>query len=428
MNEIHRHDSDIANHSSSLRTKEENFDNVGFESSKPAVGNHEQCSHHSNNVKTKVELSSIHRETVASTMRVTPASSKSSSSGSGGSSNPMSIHPRTKSIYMKKEIPKEDRIWTTIPGCQKCQRDSFETRICKCVTNMLRHHDQDERETDGSMHWNVIPPALKGRFKNQLEKEFTNEDWLQCLYLGSIKTRFEICKHENAVGMIISPRLMNFVMIPNKWKRFIYHLGRARDQYSIAEAGLVAGGKERKEGRQTIFFTPLDPFNSDADEAESITDIKKPRKVQYQIHWRPEQDAVYWIHLSTAQDAGLEFWQTGSNAIITYQSVPKECVVKVVCESGKRELFARQRTPRERPKVTLRPSWVHTRSNTVSMPRETESNLQAWNSDPNASGSGIWPRRESNSLLISESTASPTTKLTRTSSTCKEPQNKFKNL
>ena len=91
---------------------------------------------------------------------------------------------------------------------------------------------------------------------------------------------------------------------------------------------------------------------------------------KYQIHWRPEQDALYWIHLSTAQDAGLEFWQTGSNDIITYQSVPKECVVNAVSESGKRELFARQLTPRERPNVTLRPSWVHTRSNTVSMPRE----------------------------------------------------------
>ena len=140
-------------------------------------------------------------------------------------------------------------------------------------------------------------------------------------------------------------------------------MGRARDQHSIAEIGLVAGGKELKEGRQTIFFTPLDPFNSDADEAEAITDASKPREVQYQIHWRPEQDASYWIHLSTAQYAGLEFWQTSSDAIVTYQSLPKECVVKVVSESGKRELFARQLTPLEQPKVTLRPSWVHTRSN-----------------------------------------------------------------
>ena len=139
-------------------------------------------------------------------------------------------------------------------------------------------------------------------------------------------------------GMIISPRLMNYAMIACRWKQFIiYHVGRARDQYSVAETGLVAGGKERKEGRQTIFFTPLDPFSSDADEAEVMTEIKKPWNVHYHIHWRPEQDPVYWIHVSTAQDAGLEFWQTGSNDIITYQSVPKECVVKVVSESGERE-------------------------------------------------------------------------------------------
>ena len=129
---------------------------------------------------------------------------------------------------------------------------------------------------------------------------------------------------------------MNYVMIPYRWKQFIYHVGRARDQYSIAEIGLVAGGKGREEGRQTIFFTPLDPFNSDADEAESNTDFKKPRKVHYQSHWKPDLDAVHWIHLSTAQEAGLEFWQTGFHAIVTYKSVPKECVVKVVSERGNR--------------------------------------------------------------------------------------------
>ena len=60
-------------------------------------------------------------------------------------------------------------------------------------------------------------------------------------------------------------------------------MDRARDQTSVAEAGLVAQEKERKEGRHTISFTPLDPFNSDADETEAVTDIKKPRKVNYQI-------------------------------------------------------------------------------------------------------------------------------------------------
>ena len=53
------------------------------------------------------------------------------------------------------------------------------------------------------------------------------------------------------------------------------------------------------------------------------------------------------------------------------------------------------------------------------MPRETESNLQVWNSDPNASGSRTWLKEE-------KSTASRTKKLTRTNRTCKESKKKPK--
>ena len=75
--------------------------------------------------KTKVEPSSVHRETVASTIRVAPVSSKSSS----GSGNPTSIHTRAKSIYIKKEIPKEDRIWTFIPGIPEMQKGFIHLRL-----------------------------------------------------------------------------------------------------------------------------------------------------------------------------------------------------------------------------------------------------------------------------------------------------------
>ena len=198
---------------------------------------------------------------------------------------------------------------------------------------MVRRYDQYEREEDGAMHVNIILPVLKERFQIQRSKEFTNEDSLNCFNLGSFQTRFEICKDEDgglkfshaiqghSGGIFVSPRL-NYEMVPYTWKEFIYHVCRARDQYSIAVAGLVAGGKERK-GRQTICFTPLDLFNSDANGAGLITDFNKARKLQYQIHWKPEQDAVYSVHLRSAQNAGLEFWQTGSNAIGTYQAVPK---------------------------------------------------------------------------------------------------------
>ena len=65
VTEILRHNSDIVNYSSSLRAKD-----VCLESSKPVVVNHGQGSQDSNNVKTEVEPSSMHRETVASSMLV----------------------------------------------------------------------------------------------------------------------------------------------------------------------------------------------------------------------------------------------------------------------------------------------------------------------------------------------------------------------
>ena len=145
----------------------------------------------------------------------------------------------------------------------------------------------------------------------------------------------------------------------------------------------MAGGKECKEGRQTIVFTPLDPFNSDANEADSITDLKKPRKLKYQIHWRTEQDAVYCFHLSRAQDAGLELGQTSSNAIITYQSVPNEWVVKVVIESGERERIVRKTalTPRERPKKLRQwweKGWTHPVGRQRNFPYTFSDNTTRW--------------------------------------------------
>ena len=47
---------------------------------------------------------------------------------------------------------------------------------------------------------------------------------------------------------------------------------------SMLRSGLIAGGRERKEGRQTIFFTPLNPFGDNPDEEEPRDDLSKPRK------------------------------------------------------------------------------------------------------------------------------------------------------
>ena len=93
----------IMNYGSSLRKKEENFDNLCFESSQPAVEYNEEGSQDSNNVETKVKPSSVHRETVASTMP--PVNPGLLEKQQRCSSNPMSIHPRTQTNYIKEKDP-----------------------------------------------------------------------------------------------------------------------------------------------------------------------------------------------------------------------------------------------------------------------------------------------------------------------------------
>ena len=52
--------------------------------------------------------------------------------------------------------------------------------------------------------------------------------------------------------------------------------------------------------------------------------------------WTPHQDAVYWIHLTRAQEKGLQFWQTRSHAIVVLDSVPADCIEKVVSMKGQK--------------------------------------------------------------------------------------------
>ena len=58
-----------------------------------------------------------------------------------------------------------------------------------------------------------------------------------------------------------------------------------------------------------------------------------------------------------AQDKGPRFWQTRSHAVIVYNSVPADCIYKVISQKGKRTLFERLSTLRPAPKIALKGAW-----------------------------------------------------------------------
>ena len=95
--------------------------------------------------------------------------------------------------------------------------------------------------------------------------------------------------------------------------------------------------------RQSCFFTAVDPLHEPRVDPPYTTD--QPRMVPYTNRRRP-QDAVYWFDLKMAQEKGLHwyFGQTISNAIILNNSMPADCLVKVVKRNH--EVRLHQRTQR----------------------------------------------------------------------------------
>ena len=81
--------------------------------------------------------------------------------------------------------------WKSIPACPSFKGKSLSTAILKLVMRLMRHCDQEDRETDGAVHWNTKKPKLQRAFGDKGARKFSDKDWLQHIYEGSNKTRFE---------------------------------------------------------------------------------------------------------------------------------------------------------------------------------------------------------------------------------------------
>ena len=82
--------------------------------------------------------------------------------------------------------------------------------------------------------------------------------------------------------------------------------------------------------RQTVVFLPVNPMDKDHKDPFKL-DLTKPRLASYkQKKWKRHQDTVYWVDIQLAQRKALKFYQTRSNAIILYDTLPNYCISKVI--------------------------------------------------------------------------------------------------
>ena len=83
-------------------------------------------------------------------------------------------------------------------------------------------------------------------------------------------------------------------------------------------------------------------------------DLTWPRFAAYKQNWKVHPDAVYWIDIRLAQRQGLKFFQTKSNAIILYDTLPLICIERVVSTKTQEVFYTETyRSPRPVPTVTF---------------------------------------------------------------------------
>ena len=75
--------------------------------------------------------------------------------------------------------------------------------------------------------------------------------------------------------------------------------------------------------------------------------------------WKKHQNTVYWVDTNLALKKGLKFYQTRSNAIILYETLPAYCSPKVVrMELGEVIYEKVYASPRPPPKISLKHDWM----------------------------------------------------------------------
>ena len=120
------------------------------------------------------------------------------------------------------------------------------------------------------------------------------------------------------------------VLIPDNFFEYICHIGCAVNLHSITNSGLITGGQNMGKERQTVFFTSVDPMNKEHKDP-NIIDLTASRLAWYkQKTWKRHQDTVYWVDIQLAQRKGLKFYQTRSNAVILYDTLPAHCISKAI--------------------------------------------------------------------------------------------------
>ena len=268
-------------------------------------------------------------------------------------------------------IPMHERRWIDI---EPSEQNLASYDLSKKVISLLRHNQTVQREDDGAIQFYRIKFYLRNH-SSQVQ-HWSDDRWKSCLAAGGgSKRRYQYCSDDSgrilylralqghSGNNLIDPTLQDNVVIGSGIFQYIYHIGCAFNLHSIINNGLIPGGQDLSR-RQSVFFLPIDPRDTDHKDPEHI-DLSAPRRARY-VHsaWKRHQDAVFWVDVDLAIREGLSFYQTRSNAIILQGTLPACCIPKFErLKTGEVLYERRYLSPRPPPNISLRHDHNWTRGN-----------------------------------------------------------------
>ena len=172
-------------------------------------------------------------------------------------------------------------------------------------------------------------------------------------------------------GRHINPTLQDNVLLPDNFAEHIHHTGSSQDTHSIIQFGLIPGGKDVKIGRHVVFFTGVNPMFM-GHYREQEYDMTQPRIAVHKHDWKVHQNTENCCNLRVAQSKGLQCYQTRSNAIILYNTLPAMCIEKVVIRKSGEELYSKMyQSPMTPQRIVLKPNLNYERQDTTSSDART---------------------------------------------------------
>ena len=190
--------------------------------------------------------------------------------------------------------------------------------VSKQLSTLLRHGDLPREEDRLSEFW-----RLKDFLRNEFEhSQYWSDDvWKSKMAGGGGKKKiFQYCTDPS--GQCINSE--QFLRV--HWKH------RMCNQFTFHH-------KVRIDTGRTKFGTRLASY--------------------HQKKWKKHQNTVYCVVIKLAQQRGFKFYQTRSNAIILYDTLPAYCIPKAIMMESWEIIYEKvSASPRPPPKISFNDTWM----------------------------------------------------------------------